>query len=160
MEQSLFSGLNQFSREVAVELFHQFPWLEQHAEVEGESANGNGLLVIKYSPLPIREHCELWIATENDEVTVGFGIFHMHFPWPKEEDDPYWEDPVDFLRGLFEDRILIEDWTKSGKWTGSTVLVDGASPDLSGMEAEHEVFIRSWSGKLDQRHTLAEGSTE
>ena len=77
-------------------------------------------------------------------------MFHSHFEWPRPVDDRWWEDPLTFLDDLIEERTLIEDWTKSGKWSGSSTLESGTEPDLAEMDQDNVVHIRSWTGAWDR----------
>ncbi len=60
------------------------PVIDPHPEVDESS------LLIEFSPPPIREHCQFWVSTNEEEVTVGFGLFHMHFEWPCPPDQGFW----------------------------------------------------------------------
>ncbi len=147
----MIENLDEYGSAFARVLFEAFPWMKEHARCEGASQSGGGSLLVEFSPPPTREHHQLWVSTDGGEVTIGFGMFHTHFDWPSYEDDgEYWEDPLDFLRKLMEDNVLIEDWTREGKWSGSSTLVRGEDPDTEGMESDHIVYVRSWSGKLDR----------
>lgn len=109
--------LNRFSRRFAEALLGAFPWLSGHSRVDPDQ---EGCLLVEYSPLPLREACTMWISTENDEVTIGFGMFHSHFEWPVPDGDTSGRDPLQFLRELTQDTVLIEDWTRNGQWAGSS----------------------------------------
>jgi hypothetical protein len=136
-------GLDDFSRSFAHELFAAVPSLRDHARAE------HGLLLIHLMPGPVRQDCEFWISTEHKEITVGFGMFHMHFDWPVR--DPWPEsDPIRLIRSVMLDETLIEDWTRDGKWAGSGILDATEEPDLRGMEPGHVLYIRSWSGARDR----------
>jgi hypothetical protein len=141
--------LNEFSAQFAESLFGSFPWMRPHARVKGFDGADAGVLVVEVTPAPIRPDCTLWVSTLADEVSVGFGMFHAHFGWPGPF-DTNWEDPLDFIGDLVEDKILIEDWLKDGEWHGSSVLRLGTEPDLAKMGADTVVMIRSWSGRLDR----------
>lgn len=143
-------GLNDFASAFAQALFEAFPWLRDHARLHEVEGVQPGSLVVEFDPPPPRKDCTFWITTDQDEITVGFGMFHGHFAWPRPTADDWWEDPLDFIRDLTEDRVLVEDWTKGGKWSGSSTLAADAEPDVSGLMPDHVVLIRSWSGRLDR----------
>ena len=136
-------GLDDFSRSFADALFAVVPALRDHARAE------NGVLLIDLEPGPTRQDCKFWISTDCGEITVGFGMFHMHFDWP-DRDDVWPSNPIGFIRSVMADETLIEDWTLDGKWSGSSTLAAAEEPDLHGMEPGHVVFIRSWSGARDR----------
>ncbi len=59
-------------------------------------------------------------------------------------------DPVEFILDLVEERVLIEDWTKNGKWSRSSILKRGEQPDKPQMDEDNKIYIRSWTGALDR----------
>jgi hypothetical protein len=144
------AALNDFAAAFAQTLFEAFPWLREHARLHEVEGVQPGSLLVEFDPPPRRDDCTLWITTDQDEITIGFGMFHAHFAWPRPEGDDGWEDPLTFLRDLTDDRLLIEDWTKGGKWSGSSILAAGSEPDLSGLTPDHVILIRSWSGSFDR----------
>ncbi len=136
-------GLDDCARSFADALFAAVPELRDHARVE------KGVLRIDVRPGPPRQGCDFWISTDDGEITVGFGMFHMHFDWPDGED--VWpSDPIQFIRSVMSDETLIEDWTLDGKWSGSGILAPTEEPDLQGMKPGHVIFVRSWSGARDR----------
>jgi hypothetical protein len=135
--------LDDFSRSFAVPLFAAVPDLREHARAE------NGVLLVELQPGRARPDCTFWISTDDEEITVGFGFFHMHFDWPVRNPSAE-SDPIRFIQTVMSDEALIEDWTLNGKWSGSQVLAVGEEPDTSGLEAGHVVYIRSWSGARDR----------
>jgi len=146
----VIDGLSEYASGFAGRLFESFPWLEEHAKVDPHPETDAGSLLVEYSPEPIRELCQLRISTDRGEVTIGFGRFHSHFDWPRPDDDEWWEDPLAFLADLIEERTLIQDWTKGGKWSGSSTLERGAEPDLTDMGQDNLVHVRSWTGSWDR----------
>jgi hypothetical protein len=136
-------GLDDFSRFFADALFEAVPSLRDYARSE------NGVLRIDLKPGPVRQGCEFWISTDSEEVTVGFGMFHMHFDWPVRDAWPE-SDPIKLVQSVMSDETLIEDWTLDGEWSGSSILAATDEPDLTGMQPGHMVYIRSWSGDRDR----------
>ena len=136
--------MDDFARSFAAALFEAAPELQQYARAD------HGLLLIDLSPGPARSDCEFWVSTDDEEITVGFGMYHQHFDWLVPE--PYWpeNDPIKFIKSVMSDETLIEDWTRDGKWTGSRVLRADDEPDTKDIEPEQVVYIRSWSGARDR----------
>lgn len=145
----MIEGLSRFSIGFAEALFASFPWLEEHAKVDPHPRVDPGSLLIVYAPPPVREDCQLWISTDSEEVTIGFGMLHAHFAWPVPVEDEWRDDPLDFLRGILDDRILVQDRTRNGKWIGSTTLDQGSEPEIANWSPGDVVHIRSWSGARD-----------
>ena len=135
--------LDEFARSFADALFTAAPDLRDHARAE------KGVLLIDLKPGLVRPDCKFWISTDDGEITVGFGMFHIHFDWPV-RDDVWPSDPIKFILSVMSDETLIEDWTLDGKWSGSHILEATGEPDLGGMKPGHVVYIRSWSGVRDR----------
>jgi hypothetical protein len=136
-------GLDDHARTFADVLFAAVPELRTHARAD------EGVLRIELEPGTARQDCLFWIDTDNEEVTVGFGMYHMHFDWPT-RDVCLEDDPIAFIRSVMSDETLIEDWTLDGKWTGSSILTASEEPDLKHMQPGHVVYLRSWSGARDR----------
>lgn len=137
------AGLDAFAQSFAAGLFAAAPELRAHAHAQ------DGALEVGLAPGPARTDAGFWISTADQEVTVGFGMFHMHFDWPP-RDDVRPSDPVAFVRSLMADETLVEDWTLDGRWAGSSILAANDEPDLKGMQPGHVVYVRSWSGARDR----------
>jgi hypothetical protein len=149
--------LNPFSRSVFDELSKSFPDLASKAVNDDNEKVATGSLLIEFSPDASRPDSVFWISTDNEEVTIGFDQYHSHFDWPAEYSD--WQmNPLTFIDALLHDRILVEVWKKAGQWTGSSVLEANGEPDISGMEKDHVVILRSWSGGLDRVYTYSNKS--
>jgi hypothetical protein len=115
-----------------------------------------GSLLVEFTPDASRLESVFYISTDNEEVTVGFDRYHSHFKWPAEYSD--WRvNPLTFIDALLHDRIVVKVGEKAGKWTGSSVLEADEEPELSGMEKDHVVTLRSWSGRLDRVYTYSSG---
>jgi regulator of extracellular matrix RemA (YlzA/DUF370 family) len=136
-------GLDDFSRSFADALFAAVPSLRDHARSE------NGLLLINLEPGPERQDCEFWISTDGMEVTVGFGLFHMHFDWPVRDAWPE-SAPIKFVQSVMADETLIVDWTLAGKWSGSSILAAIDKTGLESMQPGHVANMKSWSGNRDR----------
>lgn len=139
--------LDPLSEAFAEALFAEFPWMRGHSGPPEDSALA-GTLWVLYSPPPAREDTAFSISTADGEITIGFSAFHTHFSWPPEGED----DALEFIRDLIAERILIEAWFKAGRWTGSGTLQPGESPNLRAMEDDHQVWVRSWSGRHDRTY--------
>lgn len=136
-------GLDDFARSFADALFAAIPELRGHARAE------EGRLLIEIRPDPAREDCGFGVTTENEEITVWFGMFHDHFEWP-DCDDGVFGNPITFILSVMSDETLVEDWTLDGTWVRSGTLSATEEPDLEDMKPGHVVHIRSWSGSRDR----------
>lgn len=147
--------LDDYSAAFAAELFRVFPWMKDHVRRVRPGQAHTASLELEYAPCPDREGCLFWISTTGGEVTVGFGMFHTHFDWPRFEGDDHWENPLTFIDDLIAERLLVEDRTQDGKWSGSRVIRFNEEPDLSGAPKDCVVTIRSWTGQHDHTITVA-----
>ena len=139
----MLEHLNEYSVDFARALFAEHPWLQAHARIVEENA-----LSIEFCPPHVPKECPLWISTEDEEVSIGFGCWHAHHEWPVEGEDS--DAPLEFLRDLFADRIFIVDGKRNGEWVGGTTCSPGEEPDLYFMPEGTEVRVRSWSGEHDR----------
>jgi hypothetical protein len=146
--------LNPFSRSFFVELSRSCPDLASKAVNDDNEKALTGSLLVEFTPDASRPESIFYISTDNEEVTVGCDRYHSHFEWPSEYSD--WQmNPLTFIDALLNDRILIKVREKAGNWAGSSVLEANEEPDLSGMEKDHVVILRSWSGCLDRVYTYS-----
>jgi hypothetical protein len=135
-------ALGPFARKFAVALFREFPAWREHARND-EPAGATRVVEIPSPRDPAGN--SLWIATDNDEISVGSGMFHSHFEWPDDSDWP--EGALGFIRDLVADRVLIADTVANRHWCGSTVITPGETPEKG---SDQIVYVRSWSGQLDR----------
>jgi hypothetical protein len=148
------SKLNPFSRSFFDELSRSFPALASKAINDDNEKVLAGSLLVEFTPVASRPGSIFYISTDNEEVTVGFDRYHSHFNWPAEYPD--WQmNPIAFIDALIHNRILVEVWEKDGKWTGSSVIESNELPDLSKMEPDNVVNLKSWSGRLDKVFTYS-----
>jgi hypothetical protein len=149
--------LNPFSRSFFAELSKLFTDLASKAVNDDNEKVLPGSLLVEFTPDASRPESIFHISTNNEEVTVGFDWYHSHFEWPSDHSD--WQmNPLTFIHALLHDRILVEVRKEAGEWAGSTVLETDEKPDLSGMEKDHVVILRSWSGRLDRVYTYSSTS--
>ncbi len=107
---------------VATEVLRQF---EQRFQNLDSEINSNGNLVI-YFPAKSAELGEMYIVSEGYEITVYIGDdFHSHFDayldevyyTPKSLEEGV-SDVMDFVRGIFEDKIVVEVDYEGGEVLG------------------------------------------
>ena len=140
--------LNSFARSFFEELSRAFPNLASRAVIDADPVAAPGSLLVTFAPDHSRPESVFQISADNEEVTVGFDLYHRHFDWPNEYAN--WEThPLLFIAALVQDRIVVEVWRKRGRWTKSLVRDANHEPDVANI-GNHVVSIRSWSGRLDR----------
>lgn len=137
------SGFNQYANRFAEFLFAEFPTFRELATLDETAGVDPGSLILKIEPPPKREKCVFWISTDRSEITVGFDEFHTHFEWPN-------ESPIEFIKDVMAERIVIEVRVRDGVWSGSSIVEPGAKPNLEGVQPGERVYLRSWSGAHDR----------
>lgn len=141
--------LNSFSRTFFTDLLQSFPDLASKAVIDDKENVQPGSILLEFTPDASRPESIFYISTNNEEVTIGFDRYHSHFDWPAKLSD--WQtNPLTFIDALLHDQIFVEVWEKAGEWTGSSIIEADEEADLFGMEKDHVVFYRSWSGRLDR----------
>lgn len=139
-------GLSEFSRSVARALLGAFPEWSRYAVVDQDAGMDPGSLRLEVPAPADPAGNSLLVSTHNEEVTVSFGMFHTHFEWPEDDDHP--GGALGFIRDLVSDRVLIADRVENSRWVGSETLEPSEEPERAG---DQQIFIRSWSGKLDRQ---------
>ena len=143
--------LNRFSHQFAEILFSQFPMLTEYSK--HDTAHPGSLLVELSAPIE-RPDAKLWVCTDNEEVTVGFGLYHEHFDWPSDPPD----DPMTFIRLILSDKLLIYSLYRGGKWAQSTTFKPDERLDRSSLKEGDRITILSWSGRLDKQFGVDDGA--
>ena len=144
--------LNNFSRQVAAQLFEHFPQWRNYARAE-DTEFESGILYLEV-PLPPNSKLErsLYVLADREQVEVGFDFDHNHFESVLREDDSVEMKPViDFIFDIFSEKILAISWWAKEQPRGGTLARSDRLPEPS----EHihpfdRVRIRSWNGTFDQ----------
>lgn len=95
-------------------------------------------------PGPIADR-PIYLATDDDEVTVAFAIWHGHF-----ED---FGGAVECAMEFFEEKRKALGWKLDDRWLGSTTFVGEAPPDDPSPflpARPNRVLIRSFRGTYDE----------
>jgi hypothetical protein len=95
----------------------------------------------------------LVVDTSNDEITVGFDVYHSHFDdWVGDGTSFGTMAAVEFIKQVVSERVAVISWWKGEQWCGSTQLEAGKKPELpswAGAPAIDRVRVRSWRGTLN-----------
>jgi hypothetical protein len=130
-----------------------FPeWTSLVREEKGDDGSIYEVLEVSAPPSANVEH-GLIVDTSNDEITVGFDVYHGHF-------DELVGDGVhfgtmaalEFVRQIVSERVAVMSWWEGERWCGSSQLEPGRKPGLpswAGALAIDRIRVRSWRGTLN-----------
>lgn len=66
---------------------------------------------------------------EEDRVTVGLDVHHVHFGgWANSVDARDFDDAIDYIRKLMGRQYEVAVWTRQGEFAGSVTVERGQSP--------------------------------
>lgn len=158
--------LDEASRAIAARLFARFPELRPHAAME-HIPGRDGWCLLVTAPAPSGEPgsaLRVWMEG-GEEPSVGFGDFwhtHTHYEMGA-SDEP--DELLEIVQGVLEDRIVAyEELDARGRMTRALLLDPSDKSDLidelTAPGSRGEARLRSWSGRLDRRVTLAELDAE
>ena len=148
--------LNAYSQRFAAVLFAAYPRWHEFATVDTTEGVDEGALLVEISPPETAVRRELRgplrISTDEQQITVGFDVYHTHFNrYAAELEAEAFADALAFLEDLLAERIAVASWWDCDEWRGSTTVATGA--ELSTPEwarAAKAVRVRSWRGTYDQ----------
>ena len=129
--------LNRYSKRVYSAVIHAFPEL---AEAESLEAT-QGCFSIRY-PSPHAD-VELYISSEDDEITIAFGGWHEHiamFEGKTEQEEI--KEAIELIRSILSDELVVAYATVEGEWSGSWVVSDEC--DRKPIENE-AISLRRWT---------------
>ncbi len=131
-----------------------FPqWLEHVRTLRDEDAGQDFLELTIPNPSGIIHEHPLEISTWGEEITVSFGDFHTHFPWPEGFDGSDNRGRVmDFLKALLnEDIIIASVWIEDRMRLSSTAHPGDLTKFADVPIGDHELRTASWRGTYDRR---------
>ncbi|MBS1209978.1 MAG: hypothetical protein H6R19_2376 [Proteobacteria bacterium] len=137
----MIESLGLFDRKVAEELFAVHPEWQAFARAEDDCGE-NALIVSLRAPNPrIKE--PLVITTEEQEVSVFFDMYHMHF---NELND----GALSLAEKITSDQYSIVSFWRDAQCCGAGLY---ANSNIPSSNDEHpyanRIVIRSWSGEHD-----------
>ncbi|RDI62265.1 hypothetical protein DES45_101533 [Microvirga subterranea] len=126
-----------------------FPqWLQCVRRLKDEDSGGDYLELTIPDPAGITHEHPLEISTWGEEVTVSFGDYHTHFPWPQDHDGAESRDRVSGLIGAFlnEKLVTLSVWHEGRCKLGSTTYSSDLDRYRQIAAGDHELRIKSWRG--------------
>jgi len=129
-----------------------FPqWLSHVRTERDEDADQDFLELSVPAPSAVVHDRPLEISTWGEEITVSFGDYHTHFPWPVDHDGLNSRDKVlDLIRAVLnEDLVTVSVWHHGRCKFGSTALSAGLDRYREIAAGDHKLHITSWRGTYD-----------
>jgi hypothetical protein len=130
----------------------RFPqWLQHVQFFPKEEAGLDYVKLIIPAPPEAPHQRPLEISTWDEEITIFFGDYHTHAPWPEGFDGSDNRDRVmDYLQAFLDEDIIITSvWTKGRLKLGSTVCPADLAKLASVPSGDHELRVISWRGTFD-----------
>jgi hypothetical protein len=147
---SLLDSLNPYSHKVACNLLARLPQLADYALPDNSPGAPEGSLLIRVPQAVESQEPGLYIATDVEEITVGFRACYVHFmDYEHTGTDEHIDRAIAYIHDLLEDRIVIKKWYRQGILCGSSLDSPNVlpSPSRSGITT---VEMISWSGAQDK----------
>lgn len=147
---SLLDSLNPYSHRVACNLLARLPQLGDYALPDNSPGAPEGSLIIRMPQPSNSSEPGLYVATDVEEITVGFRACYVHFmDYDHTGTDEHIDRAIAYILDLLEDRIVIKKWYRQGILCGSSLDTPNVlpSPSRSGITT---VEMISWTGLHDK----------
>ena len=145
------SRLDEFSQRFAAALFGAFPKWRQYAALDNSGGNACAMHVAVPPRADAPGEASLWISTEDEEITVGFDSYHVHFNrYGDDEEAKSFEEAIAFARDVVHERVVVFSWWFGDQWRGSTTATPDSVPSTpEWAKSANQLRIRSWRGSYD-----------
>lgn len=144
---SSLTGLSAFSQRFANHLFQAFPALRDRARGE------EGAVVVEL-PCPVDERRSLLIASDDDELGMGFDMWHAHIGDGVSEERDF-DVAVQLIDDLFHERVFVAVRFRAQQFVEARLVKSLDELQDAEPEPGDELFIRSWHGTHDARFRAA-----
>jgi len=142
----ILNGLTEFSQRFADHLFVCFPELAKYARAD------EGALVVEV-PSPASRKRGLIIATDENEVSLGFDNWHAHVGDENTDEAQKFELATQLVHDFFHERVMVAAKFKDQQFVGAKLL-----RSEEGLESEppaepgERLFVRSFRGTHDANY--------
>jgi hypothetical protein len=146
----ILNGLNQFSQRFADHLLVCFPELAKHARAD------EGALVVEV-PSPASSKRGLIIATDDNEISLGFDNWHAHVGDETTSESQKFELAAQLVDDFLHDRVMVAAKFKDQQFVAARLL-----RSEEGLESEppaepgERLFVRSFRGTHDANYQANE----
>ena len=142
------ASLDPISRAVLAYVQQKKPEFAAFTKIQPDPSVDHSILEIQVPAPNSKIKYPLYITTENEELTWGFGGWHGHFTANSEDEIA---NVFSQISEVFQDQVLAVTLERDGKWAGGT-LVKAGDPILTGLFEGFvgSVEVRSWTGARDE----------
>jgi hypothetical protein len=146
----ILNGLTEFSQRFADHLFVCFPELAKYARAD------EGALVVEV-PSPASEKRGLIIATDENDISLGFDNWHAHVGDESTAEAQKFELATQLVHDFFHERVMVAAKFKDQQFVGAKLL-----RSEEGLESEppsepgERLFVRSFRGTHDANYQANE----
>jgi hypothetical protein len=146
----ILNGLTDFSQRFADHLFVCFPELAKHARVD------EGALVIEL-PSPASSKRGLIIATDDNEISLGFDNWHAHVGEETTPEVQKFELASQLVDDFMHERVMVAAKFKDKQFVGAKLLrsEEGLQSEPPSEPGER-LFVRSFRGTHDANYQANE----
>ena len=146
----ILNGLTNFSQRFADHLFVCFPELAKYARVD------EGALVVEV-PSPASSKRGLIIATDDNEISLGFDNWHAHVGDETTNEAQKFELASQLVHDFFHERVMVAAKFKDKQFVGAKLLRAEESLDAEPpAEPGERLFVRSFRGTHDANYQANE----
>lgn len=143
--------LDDFSRSIAALIADIRPeWLPLCQVVDGDDGR-----VIELAWNSGRDIGPVVFSTDAEEITVFIGDYHQHFGYREQDIKDTFAEAVELVDNfIMEHRVTVLIKRDGKPRLGQNVAVEVIDEILSLPTGDHELIIRSWSGRFDSQRPI------
>ena len=146
----ILNGLTEFSQRFADHLFVCFPEMEKYARVD------EGALVVEI-PSPASSKRGLIIATDENEISLGFDNWHAHVGDEETNEAQKFELATQLVHDFFHERVMVAAKFKDKQFVGAKLLRSDEPLEAEPpAEPGERMFVRSFRGTHDANYQANE----
>ena len=146
----ILNGLTDFSQRFADHLLVCFPELAKYSRVD------EGTLVVEV-PSPANSKRGLIIATDDNEISLGFDNWHAHVGDETTDEAQKFELASQLVDDFFHERVMVAAKFKDKQFVGAKLLRSEESLESEPpAEPGEQLFIRSFRGTHDANYQANE----
>lgn len=147
---SSFELLDDYSKGFASRLFIEFPQYQKYTQVKKDDDHCHESYLYIEIPCPSNTDSQLWISTEDNEITVGFGGYHTHFGYNDDREEDY-EEAINFIKEIINEKLIIIVARKDEIESFSTYIkCNEISTVIKKGDNIESIVLKSWNGTYNK----------